>query len=175
MRRCFTLLEIMVCLAIMALMASVIGVQAKQTLEGSRFQNSVKRLKQEVEMLQMLALIFGSDMQLELKQEKNQFIAITHTDEAVLKQLKGSKITLKGVTQLTWNKKAEVKRLDILSNGRVWPEGVLGIRRGKEAYYLDFRFPIQIKFSQNYNDHFEPLRKPEKPEEETDEDSKPSI
>lgn len=140
-------------------------MQIKDSLEISRFHNSAKRIKQEIEKLQMLALTFGSDMQLTIKKEGDKFVAITRTDEAVLKQLNGSKMNLEGVFKVKWDGQEKVKPLDILSNGRIFPEGVLSIEREEKKYYLDFRLPIQIKFSQTYNAKLKRLQEPKKPEE----------
>lgn len=164
----------MICLMVIAMVAGVMGIQVSRSLEASRFQNSVKLVKQEIEKLQMLALTFGSDMQLEVKREKGQFVLITRTDEAALKKLNGSKIVLKGVTEISWDDHDKVKPLDILANGRIVPKGVLGIRQGESRYYLDLRSPLQIKLVQKYIKDLKQPPQPEKPKE-SDETAKPGV
>jgi len=175
-RRFFTLLELMVCLAIVAMIASVIGWQIKSSLDTSRFKSSASIVKQEIEKLQMLALTFGSDMQLEIRKEGDKYVMVSITDEAALKKLKGKKIVLEGVTKVTWNKQSNVKPLylSILSNGRIVQNGVLGLHQEDRAYFLDMGAPLQIKFKQKYSGISQSPKTPEKPKD-PDEASNPSI
>ena len=161
----FTLLELMVCLAIVAMVASVIGWQIKGSLDAARFKGSVYVVKQEIEKLQMLALTFSSDMQLEIRKEGDKYVMVSTTDEAVLKKLNGKKTVLEGVAKVTWNKRLNVKPLylNILSNGRIPQRGVLGLHQEDRGYFLDMGAPIQIKFTQKYSEMSQPPKMPEKP------------
>lgn len=172
----FTLLELMVCLAIIAMLASVIGWQVKGSLDAVRFKSSAYIVKQEIEKLQMLALTFGSDMQLEIRKEEDQYVMVSTTDEAVLKKLNGKKTILEGVTKITWNQRLNVKPLylSILSNGHIPQRGVLGLHQEDRGYFLDLGLPLQIKFKQKYSEISQNPKIPEKPKE-PDEISSPSI
>lgn len=154
-RRSFTLLELMICLMILASIAGALSFPIKESLSQARFENSCKKVKQELEKLQILALTYGSDMHVRFVEEKGKKFMISLIDEAALTRLNGLKIPLDHVLKLSWeenhNKEtlSKVKQLDfdILSNGRTNPPLLLKFEGKHRTLYLDMCMPLLMRLS----------------------------
>lgn len=160
----FTLLEIVICISILAMVAGVVSIQIKKALDTSRFQNSVKQLYNELEHLQVLALTYRSDMRLEITKKDGKWIASMYSDEKTLQSMPN--IVLSGVSKLKWNKK-EVRSLslDIYSSGHIEPKGVIGLITEESKVYIDLQSPLQIKITKKYPTKDSTITPPEKPKD----------
>jgi len=77
----FTLLEILICLALVAMMSAVFGFQGKKFLDGHRFENSFQLLKGEWEKSKFLSLVYRTDIELVIVRKKNDFFLQRNCDE----------------------------------------------------------------------------------------------
>ncbi len=151
-RRHFTLLELMVCLALMALVAGFMGVKINDLLAESRYHHSVKRLYNEIETLQALALVLRCDIGVEMDLQQVKIIC----DEPLLK--KRAKIKLDGVSRVLVNGKPEKKiKFEILSTGWIDKIDSLALCRGDETT------PLLLKKIRIYPDQKHSI--PPKPKE----------
>jgi len=148
----FTLLELMVCLVILAGIGCAVGFQIQGSLSHARFEASVKKVKHELEKLQILSLTYGSDMHVRLIDKQGKVALISRTDEAALSHLNNMHIPLDGVLAFDWEgkqKDSNVKQLDfdILSNGSTHPPFLLELKGKTRKLYIDMRSPLLITLS----------------------------
>lgn len=78
---CFTLLEVMLTIAIIALVGTVLLFRAKPMLDHYRFEKGVGRLKQEILYTKHLVEIASADVELHIKQSKRGLVLERVTDE----------------------------------------------------------------------------------------------
>jgi len=77
----FTILELIICITILALLGGLAMVKAPSMLDQYRFQNSASKLRRELEVTKTLASISGGDITFEIRQEKNKLCCIRTTPE----------------------------------------------------------------------------------------------
>lgn len=80
-KRSFTLLEILICLAIVGLLSALFGFQGKKFLDEQRFENSLQLIKGEWEKSKFLSLVYQTDIELEIVRKKNDFFLQRKCDE----------------------------------------------------------------------------------------------
>jgi|GEM_PF-2576142 hypothetical protein len=144
----FTLLELVVCIIILGCLAGVLGWQAKDMVDLYQFRGYGKKLKEEFEKLQILALTYQSDMELELKKEKGVWKLSSKTEERALKKNFNRSHTLSLVEEVVWNKKKTLREVFVIfSTGQIDRKGVLEFRRKGESFYIDLSMPLPIQLS----------------------------
>lgn len=99
-RRSFTLLEIFICLAIVACVSVVFGLQGKKLFDAHRYESSIKLLRSECEKAQFLSLVYRADVELRLAIEKKQVVLLRKCEEPGLHKEKG--IPLPGIADFRY-------------------------------------------------------------------------
>ncbi len=160
--RPFTLLEVVVVIALIALMAGFGTWSLTDLLAQHRRQAEVEDLKNFFQELQIEALALQSDLEVTLCKEKGMVKVRSKTAEEILRD---RTIELKEVNKLTFNEfEKNQMSFQILSSGRFDPSAVIGIERKQNSLWIDVRQPLQIKYSEQ-----RPVNKieliPEKPKE----------
>ncbi len=79
----FTLLEIMVCIAILGLIAGAVGWNIQGLLHRSKTQHAKERLRNHLEELKIMALTHQADIELELIVRGNKIYYKDITDEPI--------------------------------------------------------------------------------------------
>lgn len=123
--RAFTLLEIVICVAILGIIGSVIGWQAKEMIQTHRFRKSVAMLFADLRKAQMLSLCRRTDIELEIAPIKDGYSYLLRSDEPI------SELTKKP-TKLRGVKKMGVGVLHIHPSGRVTGVNALEIFQDEE-------------------------------------------
>ncbi len=143
-KRRFTLLEIIVVIALVGVTATV-GVKAiTSLLDQHHFQREVDQFKSLLQELQIEALTLGSDMELQMEKD-DHWKAIFKSREKILQS---ETIDLKHVRNLFLNHRiANRFTITIFSTGRISPEQLIELRGNKSSLWVDLREPIQIKFT----------------------------
>ena len=143
--RPFTLLEIVIVLALISMIGGVASYSLSDLLAKHRAAAQVDELKELMQELQIEALALKSDMELSFTLDKQVCRLRSKTAEKILRD---RTVELKGVRQLTFDKRAAGKiDLRIISTGRFEPQGVIGIERNNGSLWIDVRQPLAIKFS----------------------------
>ncbi len=104
-RRAFTLLEIFICLAIIASLSVIFGFQGKRLLDAQRYESSVKLLRTEMDMAQFLSLAYFADVELQLSQVEGEVTLQRKCDEPGIRTGKG--ISLPGVADFRYRGKSQ--------------------------------------------------------------------
>ena len=146
-KHCFTLLEIMVCLSILAVVAGAMVFPLSGMLARHRFNQGVKQFVIHVRELQALALNHQSDMGIALEHEQNKWTCKGFTDEP-MKLFKP--FELKNLSAVTFDKKPAKMplKIQILASGRVIPPGTLAFTYDEELIEIDFTSSPLIKVKQ---------------------------
>ena len=152
-KRAFTLLEITLCIALLALLSGILVWNMKKMLDTHAFHQSIDQILTEMNKAQLLALSYNTDLEVRLFKEEGSY-QFQITSDGPVKLLKTSKvIKLKKVVECLFNKKMiENIRLHVYSNGRIEPLGLLTFyheteetNEEREGVALDFRTPLLIK------------------------------
>lgn len=146
--RPLTLLEVILVLVLIGMMAGFGAWSLTDLLAQHRRQAEIEELKNFFQELQMEALALQSDLELSLRIDKEVVKIRSNTAEKILRD---RTVELKGVRSLSLNKQSKERlTFQILSTGRVDPQGIIGIERNKDTLWIDVRQPLQIKFSNSY-------------------------
>ena len=121
-QRCFTLLEVMIAIFLIAIASSIIGIRVSKGLEEKRFQTSADRLYSELESCRRLALNMQADW-LATIEMKSQRICLTRSCPEI-----GRSVTVswEAAGRLYWNR-AMFAQVSVLfsSTGKISPSGCL--------------------------------------------------
>ncbi|NGX39795.1 MAG: hypothetical protein KR126chlam1_01128 [Chlamydiae bacterium] len=146
-RRPFTLLEIALCIAILSMVASVLGLQIRNMVTAHYFQKSVDSLLTDLRKLQIIALSDRSDLTLKINCQDGKYSYEVMSDDPIpcLLPKKGS---LQGVKKISFSKKRIRSSLElkIFSSGRVEPKGVLSFYPDEKdkPLFIDTGGPLRI-------------------------------
>ncbi len=144
MARLFTLLELIVCIAILSLVASLLAFPIKGMVQEHRFYQKVKEVRLLISQVHALALTYQSDMELCIYKEKGCLYCEGRTDEPlkIFKPLK-----LEGIARIHFNSQ-EIKesfRIYMSASGHVDPTGIFTFYQDKISAKLDMRRPLWMK------------------------------
>ena len=152
-KKAFTLLEMMVVLAILSIIGTLTTVYIKKLVNAHRFESEVANLFIAIQEAQVLSAAFQTDLSLDFFQKKGTLYYRISTDEPLtLKQLNQGDFPLAHTAVLKF-KDIKVKKLhlDIFSGGRIEPGGILNFRQTQEDDAKDLWFDLQqgrlLKFS----------------------------
>lgn len=81
---CFTLLEIVICIALISFMASAFAWKGSNLVQHYLLRSSAKTLVREIEAAHLLALSYQTDISLKLVNNKGEFSLEWETDEPLL-------------------------------------------------------------------------------------------
>lgn len=148
LRRYMTLIEMIVVMAVLSMVAGVIGVNINRSMQEQRFRTEVAQIMDKLRLAQNLMLILNEDVKLNF----------TKTDNGILCGLtfhcplnKGWAPELKREQLLTAVRGVDFKgggqdlgkgnfALEFLSGGTVMSRGILKLSTGKNRYYSDRRY-----------------------------------
>jgi prepilin-type N-terminal cleavage/methylation domain-containing protein len=106
-KRSFTLLEILICMALLLSLSAIFAIEGKKFLDTHRFKTTLELLKTEGEKARFQSLIYRTDIELELLENKGELVLRKKCDEPVFSQIKT--ISLPGVTEMRYQGKKQKK------------------------------------------------------------------
>jgi hypothetical protein len=132
-KRYFTLLEILVCLALITTLSALFGFQGKRLLEKQRIENSLQLLKGEKEKAKFLSLVYQADIDLEIICEKKGLFLQRNCDEPGLASNK--RLSLPGLKDLRYQGQKRKKIVFAkFSSGHVIEELSLEFRTNEDIW-----------------------------------------
>lgn len=142
-RKPFTLIEILVCLTLLAIAWSLLVYKGGKLLQERRFSSSCEKLTSEIFVTKSLALTYQIDIDLVLEQRNGKFYFSRKTDfaESNIRSLFQSEIVF---PELVFGKEDEKKELHFYGNG--WIEGDDKITLSM-ASHLKKQYSVEIKHS----------------------------
>jgi len=155
----------MVCLALISLLATLVGMKGVDLLAHHRFYRGLQTWLFDIHQVQILAMNQGSDVTCTIKKNKEgEYQAVFESDAP---SFQSTTHDLKGVSQLFFeNKPAKEFKVTFFSSGRTSPTGILKIKPQKTKeppVFLDFSYPIAFQTApQKKPQRFIPPPYPEK-------------
>lgn len=143
-KRLFTLIEMVIALALLSLVGTVVGVSAKRLIDAHRFESHLLDLFHTLEQAQILSATYNAEVTVDLCREKNTFVARFHTQEPHLKRYFATPKQLPQTAAVTWNAQPISSfHIAIYAGGRIVPRGVLAffesVRERPRVLYVDTR------------------------------------
>lgn len=136
-RRPFTLLELFVCLAIIAIASTFLGIKGYDLLQQARFSSASGKIATRLKECRSLALAHGEDVVLFLKNEKDRTICLTGFESGVLREEKLDAITIQFNDE-----PVDTLLLRFYSTGNVQPLGKLQIISKKKEERSQISFDL---------------------------------
>jgi len=144
--RAFTLLEIIICIAILS--ASVIGIgwQMKGMLAIHQFNKNIANFLADLRKAQLVALCDRVDIDLNIYEEGGHYQYSFSTDDPLLCFI-NKKITLTGIQEIkTEKKKLKELKIHLYPSGRISPEKkITFLCQADRGVTLDLTSPLCIE------------------------------
>lgn len=145
----FSLLEVLICIAILGFVASLLSWQIKDMVASHQFHKSIDQFLTDLRKIQMLALADRCDIEMKISQDNGEYSYIFTSDEA-LPLVKPQRNKLTGVKKITLGKLPVKKEttLSVYSSGRIEPqEQVQFFQKGdqEKGIVLDLTTPLCIE------------------------------
>lgn len=140
----FTLLEIVICIAILVSAGSLIGFEIFEMIGSARFEKGIEKLLLDLEKAQALALADRCDLTCLIVKDKGKYFYSIKSDEP-LKALNGKAQELPGAWKISQSKKKDTDfTIPIYSQGRIDSEALEIVRNKNKRITLTFN-PIGVK------------------------------
>lgn len=149
--RSFTLIEILIAIAILSLIASFSAIQIKKLVDVHRFENGISQLFRELQEAQLLSSTYQTDIALDVNRKEGRIYYRFSTDEPFkpFMQVGGEGKINAAFVQFN-GKKADQVHFDFFS-GRLEPRGVLSFFRTDEEagqkLWLDLQYGHLLKMA----------------------------
>lgn len=145
----FTLLEMMVALAVLSMAAVAIGWQTIRLVAHHRFETGGRMLYTALLEAQMISMIHRTDSTFTITQEGGRFFYQWQSDEPA-KVFHSPAQELKGVSWISIDKKGKLNKpivFNVFSSGRIEPTLALELHDDAEKKIrIDLREPIKIRY-----------------------------
>ena len=99
-KRCFTLVELLVCIAILSLIGTLTVMKGMAFVQTYEFKQSAKRLALELDWTRQIASTAHANFEFIIKHTGSQLICTRSTDEPMYIKQANTNITLNGITRL---------------------------------------------------------------------------
>ena len=145
--RAFTLLEIVICIAILGLAAVGIGWQMKGMLAIHNFDKNISNFFAELRKAQIVALSDRVDIDLNITKQGDVYEYSFHSDDPLLCFIAAKQTKLIGIKEIkNEKKKLESLHLHLYPSGRVGPEQKITFLQTEEhGVILDLSHPLCIE------------------------------
>lgn len=158
-RRCMTFIEMIVVMAILSLVAGVIGINISRSMQEQRFRTEVLQIMDKLRLAQNLMLILNEDVKVHFKKVENGILCGL-TFQCFLD--KGWAPELNRQQLLTAVRRVDFKgngedlgkgdfALEFLSGGTVMSQGIVKLSTGKNRFYSARRYVCLPGFPSSIN------------------------
>ena len=147
-KRAFTLLEILVCLAIISLVSVLVGTKGHQLLSYHQFRSISQTFLLDLGRFQILSMASGSDVVCRITKEASGCFIRWQADASLPVEQGALSYELKGVEKIQFQRK-EVKDLEftLFSSGRISPASLVTFisKKDGKALSIDLAYPFHVK------------------------------
>ncbi len=142
-RRAFTLIEILICMAILAIVGSGAIYKGAGLLRDRRFSTSLQKITSEIFLTKSLAQNYQTDIHLILEQKKGKVYLSRHVDSAnnFLKSLFKIKVVF---PEIIFGSEGDIKEIHFYGNGWIEGEDKLNLSM---ASHCKKQYSVEIKHS----------------------------
>jgi len=144
-RRLFTLVEIVVCLAILGMASGLVGIQIRRMVADHTFQSNVTNLISELKKCQLVAACDQTDIDVVIAKEGKHYAFWIETDDKLLYFSK-RKMLMTGVGRIEKGGK-EVSRevIHFYPSGRFDPKKLELFHGSDKGCIIDMERPLMIE------------------------------
>lgn len=155
-KKAFTLLEVMIALALLALAGGAIGWKMHKAVAKKQFQSQVERLKERFEITQKLAIAMQADWRGFLRKNGDGWVFETVCEEDAARKF--SPLRLESVNIHFEGRQVDVLEIDFFASGKVFPLGCLCLFKGDEKT----KWQVSDFFEKNQGKNLGPIHPNEK-------------
>jgi prepilin-type N-terminal cleavage/methylation domain-containing protein len=141
-RRPFTLIEVMIVMAILVLIGGLFGVRGKHLVDYYAFSSSIDKIASRCRLARNLAVNYQTDVAVHVVKRNKEITVTLVSDEPPLKKLPQfiSSLHTEGVSAMLFEDK-ELEEFEVLfsGSGGIFPEGTLTLsskEKTKEIFFL---------------------------------------
>ena len=142
-KKSFTLIEILVCMMLLAMAGSVAIYKGGKLLQERRFSTSCEKITSEINLTKSLALNFQIDINLLMEQKKGK-IYLTRKTDSPQSSIKALFHTTVAFPEIVFGKEDETKEIYFYGNG--WIEGEDRLTLSM-ASHLKKQYSVDVKHS----------------------------
>lgn len=147
-KKAFTLLEILVCLAIISLVSVLVGTKGHQLLSYHQFRSISQTFLLDLGRFQILSMSSGSDVVCKITKNASGCFIQWKADAPLPVEQGALSYELKGVEKMQFQGKV-VKELEftLFSSGRIFPSSLITFvsKKDDKALSVDLAYPFYIK------------------------------
>lgn len=145
-KRAFTLLEIIIVIAILAGVSSIIGVQGNSLIGQYRFKMGIEKLFSQMCEMQSHAMNYQNSIELHLSREGKEWHYRFFTEQPIRGRNKWGNHLLKNTYSLLQNGDEKKENLSFVidSTGYISPPSLLQFSDGAYSVWIDLTHPPQL-------------------------------
>lgn len=130
MKRAFTLLELLIGIALISIVGGIVGIRMYKAVERKKFHTELEQLKTRIQTAHRLAISMQADWKGSLKKGEKGWIFETTCEEIEGKRL--SSLQFEPLEIFFNGKRVGQLTFDFFSNGHSSPDGTLLFKSGSE-------------------------------------------
>lgn len=154
MKNNFTLLEIVICITILAVAGVTMSWQTRDLLKAHHFEKNVENFITDLRKCQVIALSDRVDIEMRIQKKKNTYFYFLYSDDPIPSFVKAP-MKMKGVSRIQKDRKTiEAQTLTIFSSGRIEPkEAITFYQDGEKGISLQLENSPMINLRRYNEDH----------------------
>ena len=155
-RSSFTLLEVMICLVIIGMVGSLIGIKGIDLWRYHQFRSSTQIFVDDLTHWRLLSLTYDCDVTCKIQKVASVYTVSWKPDTPLKQQGRASSYTLTGVKELLCDgKPIDALECTLFSSGRLSQKGILSFipSHHDKGVYLDLLYPIKLQQSEKAAKH----------------------
>ena len=137
MKKTLTILELFFCVAILALVGSLVIFKAKPMIAQYRFQTSVHRLAKELEWSHKVAMSAEADIDFHIQKKGSSLYCTRMTDEPLGFRGGNKELKIEQIAQLFFDdQETSELKLTFTRSGWIIPEGNIQLSSSKKTFQI---------------------------------------
>jgi len=144
----FTLLEILVCFVVIALVSTLLGTKGHDLIAYHRFRCEMQSFLLDLGRFRIVSMAQGCDITCKIQKTEKHYLISWESDAPLPLEKAGMSYELQGIKKMIFSGK-EVREFEVnlFSSGRISPQVLLTFvpKREEKSLTVDFAYPSYLK------------------------------